>query len=84
VRECAQSRAQNQKLFFGEVSFLYKPRRDTCLNESLAFADHKRSEVEGRTDYYLVLCQRALGFAPVAVGGCKSRYSSTPAKLITN
>jgi hypothetical protein len=49
-----QSRAQNQELFFW-WGFPYKSRRDTCLNERLAFADHKRSEVEGRTDYYPVL-----------------------------
>jgi hypothetical protein len=42
-QKCAQSRAQNQELFFGRVSHI-KSRRDTCLNETLAFADCKQSE----------------------------------------
>jgi hypothetical protein len=37
VRECVQSCGVSH----------------TNLDETLAFADHKRSEVEGRTDYYV-------------------------------
>jgi hypothetical protein len=44
-----QSRAQNQELFFGGISY-------TNLDETLAFADHKRSEVKWKEGPTIILC----------------------------
>jgi len=38
-----------------KINIPAKSRQDTCLNKTLAFADHKQSKVGGRTDYYLKL-----------------------------